>query len=133
MRRSFRGDSNLKVTINGCDLHKLMLPIFNPNPKVISSLGIGHNAKAEILDERLALWTHAKVALELYRKGILGNEDAALYQIQIEGWSGRCSLVDLYYSDTRNTHTEDICLIFQIEQFPSASSSDLLQILGERS
>ena len=133
MRSSSRGDSKLKVAINGCDLHKLMLPIFNPNPKVISSLGIGHNAKAEIFDDRLALWTDAKIALELYRKGIFRNEDEAMYQIQIEEWSGLCTLVDLYFSDTRNTHIEDVCLIFQIDHLPSASLPHLLQILGEHS
>ena len=90
-----------KVKINGRDLHKVQMRLKCEKDNVISDLSYPeHRIKAEIKERRMTLKIPPLLVIELYRSGILPQDENLSMHIKIQNKDyGQWRITDLKYPD----------------------------------
>ena len=91
------------ISINGNKLHEIMMPCtaYDNCNSIISMLYPKNRIAIRLNDDRLKLTVPSRLALEMYRVGVLPQDDSLTFSVSISGKSiGKYKVVDFLHPNS---------------------------------
>jgi hypothetical protein len=105
------------ISINGKKLHEIKMPVvpYENCSSVVSQSYPKQRIKFELYDDQLKLIVPSKLALEMYRVGVLPQDESLDYPVHVNGKSiGNYKVVKFLYPNSSVHH--DIVFITMQQQ-----------------